>query len=113
VVRTQLKDQPLVEAAVMTQIADAFLKLGRMQEAELLHRDALERRRKLLGEDHPDTLQAMNNYAWCLGYLGRWQEAEPFFRDALQRRRRVLGEDHPDTINSNNNYAYVLTRLGR
>ncbi len=112
-VRERFKDQPLVEAAVMTQIAYSFVKLGRFGEAEPLCREATGRFRKVLGEDHPNTIRAINNYAEVLQSLGRSAEAEPLFKDALERFRRVLGEDEPGTIRSLNNYALVLNSLGR
>jgi tetratricopeptide (TPR) repeat protein len=112
-VRSKFKDQPLVEAAVMDQIATSFESLGRSSEAEPLFKDALECRRRVLGDDHPDTIRSINNYAGVLDSLGRAPEAEPFFKEALERRRRVLGDKHPDTIISLGNYAMVLDSLGR
>ncbi|GGW41884.1 tetratricopeptide repeat protein [Streptomyces xantholiticus] len=34
-------------------------------EARALHEDTLERRRRLLGEDHPDTLTSARDLASC------------------------------------------------
>ena len=38
-----------------------------------------------LGEDHPDTLQSLNNMAVLLKAQGRLAEAEPLFRQALEK----------------------------
>ncbi len=112
-VREKFKNQPLVEAAVMNQIAGSLLSLGRSAEAEPLLKDALTGRRRVLGETHPETISSINNYAVVLESLGRLAEAEPLYKDALERYRRVRGDDHPDTITSINNYASVLRLLGR
>jgi len=59
--------------------------------------DILARRRRDLGEDHPDTLAAANGLASSLRAAGEYQAARELDEDTLARRRRVLGEDHHDT----------------
>jgi hypothetical protein len=43
---------------------------GRLEQAEKLLAAALEKRKTLLGEDHPDTLSAMNSLAMAYLALG-------------------------------------------
>jgi hypothetical protein len=62
-----------------------------------LDQDTLARRRRDLGEDHPDTLAAASNLAVSLRAAGEYQAARELGEDTLARRRRDLGEDHPDT----------------
>jgi len=59
-----------------------------------LGEDTLARRRRVLGEDHPDTLAAVHGLAISLGAAGEYQAARELGEDTLARRRRVLGEDH-------------------
>jgi len=70
-----------------------------------LDEDILARRRRDLGEDHPDTLAAASNLAVSLRAAGEYQAARELAEDTLARRRRVLGEDHPDTLASADNLA--------
>jgi hypothetical protein len=63
-----------------------------------LDEDTLARRRRDLGEDHPDTLAAASGLAISLRAAGEYQAARELEEDTLARRRRVLGEDHPDTL---------------
>ena len=63
------------------------------------------RRRRVLGEDHPDTLGSVSNLAVGLYVLGEYQAARELDEDVLARRCRVLGEDHPDTLGSISNLA--------
>ena len=86
--------------------------MGRYAEARDLDQDTLDRRRRVLGEDHPDTLTSANNLAIDLRELGEVQAARDLDQDTLDRRRRVLGEDHPDTLCSANNLAVDLRELG-
>ncbi|WP_281361694.1 tetratricopeptide repeat protein [Acrocarpospora pleiomorpha] len=48
--------------------------MGRLDEAETEHRAVLELRRRVLGEEHPDTLASRNNLAIVLSNLGGLEE---------------------------------------
>ena len=63
-----------------------------------LDEDTLARRRRDLGEDHPDTLAAASNLAVSLRAAGEYQAARELDEDTLARRRRLLGEEHPETM---------------
>ena len=82
------------------------------QQARDLDEDTLTRRRRVLGDDHPDTLTSASNLAVDLRALGEYQQARDLDEDTLARRRRVLGDDHPDTLTSANNLAVDLSALG-
>ena len=75
--------------------------------------DTLARRRRVLGEDHPDTLASADNLAISLlAFPEQHQAARELGEDTLARRRRVLGEDHPDTWTSASNLVMILGRVG-
>jgi hypothetical protein len=69
--------------------------------------------RRILGEEHPDTISAMNNLASTFGDLGRRDEAAKMLQEVLDKRRQILGEEHPDTITAMSNLAVTLGNLGR
>ncbi|MFE3264332.1 tetratricopeptide repeat protein, partial [Streptomyces sp. NPDC059215] len=77
------------------------------------HEDTLERRRRILGDDHPDTLTSANNLANTLAKLRQFTVAEQLLRDTRARTRRVLGDDHPATQWVTESLAELLTALGR
>ena len=87
--------------------------MGRHAESRDLNHDTLARRRRVLGHDHPDTLNSAHNLATGLRALGEVQAARDLDHDTLARRRRVLGHDHPDTLNSAHNLAIDLRQLGK
>ena len=64
-------------------------------------------RRRVLGEEHPDTLTSLNNLATLLQDMGELPEARRITEQELAVCRRVLGEEHPDTLTSLNNLAQV------
>ncbi|WP_406673533.1 tetratricopeptide repeat protein [Nonomuraea sp. N2-4H] len=72
-------------------LAFLLFGLGRLDEAETELRAVLEVRRRVFGEEHPDTLTSRGNLASVLGNLGRLEEAEAGHRAVLEARRRVLG----------------------
>ena len=87
--------------------------VGRPADAEPLQRQALEQRRRILGENHPGTIASLHNYADLLRSLGRAAEGEPFARQAMEKFRSALGESHPSTLSAMNNYAGLLMALER
>ncbi|KAJ7347989.1 hypothetical protein DFH08DRAFT_670253, partial [Mycena albidolilacea] len=60
----------------------------------------LEKRKLLLGADHPNTLSAMGNLAVTYSELGRYQEAEPLETIVLEKQKLLLGAGHPDTLDA-------------
>src|SRR6185295_320972 len=88
----QFKDQPLVEARLRHTLANLYVKLGRYEVALPLQKEALETRRKILGEKDPDTLLSVNDMGNLLEMKGDYTGAEPFFREAMQKRIALRGE---------------------
>ena len=93
-------------------VAETLHNLRDYRLARTLNEDTLARFRRVLGEDHPDTLITANNLARNLQYLGDDRQARTLDEDTLDRLRRVLGEDDPDTLISAHNRAADLYMLG-
>jgi tetratricopeptide (TPR) repeat protein len=86
---------------------------ARYREAENAHRKALAIRRKVLGEEHPDTAMSYNNVAFCLDDRGKYAQALPLYEKALAIWRNTLGKEHPDTAQVYNNIAFCLSAQGK
>jgi hypothetical protein len=67
--------------------------------------EVLEKRRRILGEEHLDTVTAMSNLANMLSDQGKLEEAAAMKMEVLGKRRRILDEEHLDTISAMNNLA--------
>jgi hypothetical protein len=82
---------------------------GRRRAARRL-RKALERiladRRRALGDDHPDTLDAAYELAFTVYDQGDHATARALLENVLDRRRALFGDDNPATLNA----AYALAR---
>jgi non-specific serine/threonine protein kinase/serine/threonine-protein kinase len=91
-IETELSDQPVVQAQLMSSIGWVYHTVGLFEDAERLQRRAIELQRAHLGSEHPETLESYRQ--------GRLVELEALDVELLELRRRILGEDHPDTLES-------------
>jgi hypothetical protein len=73
----------------------------------------LEKRKRFLGKDHPDTLTSMNDLAMTYRSQGNMTEAAELLKELLEKRKRILGKEHPDTLASMNDLAWTYGRQGR
>lgn len=105
--------QPLVEASIRQTIGNAYVDLGIYPEAQKHLQRALELRRGLLAEDHPDMLSVMNDLAWLYRNEGLFAQAEPLARKVLETRRRTLGMADPDTLIAMNNLGLLYRYEGK
>src|SRR5438552_1288741 len=87
----------LTTAAEQAAKARKLFEQGKYAEARALDQQVLAARRKLLGEEHPDTAASYARLALDLHALGKYAEAESLMQRVLAVRRKVLGEEHPDT----------------
>ena len=99
-------------SALQDRLATLLQAQGKLDEAGVLFRDALEASRATLGGRHPDTLISMNNLGGLLLAQGKLDEAGVVLREALEAKRATLGERHPSTLASINNLASLLQDQG-
>ena len=106
-------DQPLVAAALRQTLAERYHRLGLFEGAMPLQERALAARRKLLGDDHPDTLESISTTGELLLEWGKPADAEKYFTEALERSRRALGEDSERTIIAISDMGMLLQDQGK
>ena len=100
-------------ALLLTRTGDYLNERGRYSEAEPMLVHALELRKRLLGEEHLDVAQSLNNLAVLYHDQGRYSEAEPMHVQALELKKRLLGEKHPSVTLSLHNLAALYDSQGR
>ena len=105
---------------IISYMDDAYAKFGRLlreqgysKEAETLEIEVLDKRDKILGVEHPDTIFAMANLASTYHSLGKYMEAEQLEIPILDVRKRILGVEHPDTIRAMANLAVTYSSMGK
>ena len=72
--------------------------LGKYADAEQLEIKVLDMRNKLLGEEHPNTILAMENLAITLYYLQKYTVAARLEVQVVDVRQKIFGDEHPKTI---------------
>jgi tetratricopeptide (TPR) repeat protein len=81
----------VAEAGKLSGSAVRLRQAGKHAQATPLDQKALDLRRKLLGEEHPDTALSYNNLALNLNFRGKYAAAAPLYEKALDLRRKLLG----------------------
>ena len=109
----KFKDKPLIEARLRTTIGNTYCGLSAEADAELHFRTAFEIRRRVLGDEHPDTLSSMHSLGMALRNQGKYGKAETLHRQTLEIRGRVLGDEHPDTLWSAHSLGHALRGQGK
>ncbi len=113
VIRERLQETGELAATCMAFLALAYRDAGRIGEAVRLLERNVEASERILGSDHPETLQSVNSLAFAYRDAGRISEATTMHQRALATHVRVLGPDHPDTIKSRTNLANARHRPSR
>ena len=109
----RLADRPQVQARLMDTIGRIYQSLGLYADAARHLEHALEIRREVLGEEHLESAESLDNLAGLIVEArGDYALAASYIREALDLRRRRLGNEHEEVAESLNNLAHVLQIQG-
>jgi len=100
------------EAYLCNEAGMFLLDQGSLTQAIAHLQQALTGYRRVLGDNHPNTLTSVNNLAAAYQTAGDLDRAIPLYEQALADSRRVLDDDHPDTLNSVSNLAGAYLAAG-
>ena len=109
----ELSGEPEVQARLMFTMGMVYSSLGLYREADKLLAQSVETRRRLLGEENPETLEAMDGLAMNEQLQSRIPAAEKLYRQLVEVRSRLQGEDHPQTLMELEGLAWVYRSQGR
>jgi hypothetical protein len=96
----------------MVRLANYLGERGRYGPALELQRQVLGAQERLLGVEHPHTLDTRHILARCTGEAGDPAAARNQFGALLAIRERVLGAEHPDTLDTWRSLAYWTGEAG-
>ena len=97
---------------MMNNLATTLSHERRFADAEQMLREVLEIRRRVLGRNNPDTLQAMANLAVTIAHERRYAEAEQLLHESHDGQRQVLRPQNPATASSTYDLAVVAALQG-
>jgi tetratricopeptide (TPR) repeat protein len=100
------------ECNLLSWIGRYDFERGAYGLARTSYGDELEALHRLLGQEHPDTLRAMNNLAQTLFAQGELAGARDLQERALEALHRLLGQEHPDTSLAAFNLVVTLLQTG-
>lgn len=109
----QLRSSNASVEEAMLVLAAAYFQQGLYKEGEELELQVLAGRKKILGDDHLDTLRVMGDLASTYATQGRFKEVEHLGLEVLAGRKKVLGDDHLDTLSAVGNLASTYYNQGR
>lgn len=90
-----------------------LVEMDRLEEAEAVLRKALEIRRRLYGDRHPEVAPTLNHLANVRLRAGDYEEAEALYQELLGWSSDLLGEDHPMITAWENNLSASLRGMSR
>jgi CHAT domain-containing protein/Flp pilus assembly protein TadD len=100
-------------AAALNNLAFNLKDMGRYDEAARYYREALDVRRRLLGDEHIETAATAQNLAMIYRHQERYAEAEPLLRQSLAAMEKAAGPKHPLTAGRLHALGGVLYYMGR
>ena len=85
---------------ILDQIGSVLYDEGRWNEAEKMCLQVMETTKRVLGEEHPDTLASIANLAAIYHASGQCEIAVSLLRDVVPIQEKKPGTNHPDTVSS-------------
>ncbi|KAG4430487.1 hypothetical protein IFR05_014030 [Cadophora sp. M221] len=99
--------------SVLYKAAWYALRMGKGVEAENLAFTAMQVRKKILGDEHEDTLSGMAMVGLAYKLNGQWDTAEKLEVQVMETSKTKLGVNHPNTLTSMANLASTYRNQGR
>ena len=93
--------------------ASVMVENGDWNTAEQLLIQVMDMRKKVLGEEHAETLLSIGNLAIIYWNQGKWNNAEQLEIQVMNMSEKLLGEKHPYTLLSMGNLARIYSDQGR
>jgi hypothetical protein len=85
-------------AFISRNLALAYLRQGRWKDAEEPNMQVMETRKRVLGAEHPATVNSMNNLAHTWKSQNRDSEALKLMEECVELLNRVFGSTHPRSV---------------
>jgi len=99
-------------AVIYTNLANLYFEQNLLEESESYHRQALDIRRHILGDNDPAVAQSLYNLAVLYDETEKFEQAKPYYEQALKIWYGHFGPNHPYVANTLNNLANVYSSLG-
>ncbi len=95
------------------KLAQVYFDGGRFQSARDLQEKVVTERKSILGQEDPDTLQAMTDLGSTYWNIGLMDKAAEIQCSVMEARIEALGHNHPETLKSIDKLADTYWLCGR
>ena len=102
-----------IRSISMHILASAYAFGDQPSQAEALFRQTQEISRRVLGPEHPLTLNFLGDLAYVYQRQGKYASAESYAAQSLEARRRVLGPEDQNTLESAAQLALAYLSQGK
>ena len=110
---TDLAQQPEVEAELRYTLGEVYWELGDLQNAELMHRRALDIRIKTLGPKDPQVAQSLRRLSHVLWREGHLNAAEMMARAGVAMQRELFGSQNLEVARSLEDLSAIFNTENR
>lgn len=107
-----LNKDPKVQAEFYQNLGSTYQKLGELDRADSLLRQALERRKSLFGDNSPEVAESLVALGLLRSSQARLDEAEQLVREGLQIAKRALPSNDPAVAKATAALGKVLEDRG-
>ncbi|KAG8724092.1 hypothetical protein FRC09_000370, partial [Ceratobasidium sp. 395] len=111
-VNSLMERQERIDLASAACFGIVLNEAGQYGRAELLWPRVMEGKKEALGDEHPETLSAMNDLANTYWSRGRYKQAETLQVQVLEKHKRVFGDGDPTTLIVMGNLASTYSYRG-
>ena len=111
-IRTELSDQPRVQARLLNIMGTVYRSLGLYGQAQPLLEEALAIQEQDLGPDAPEVGKVVQDLGNLLRSTGSYDEAEKMLQRARAIREKALGPDHVKFASSLSDLASLRLAMG-
>ncbi len=108
-----IENKKFLLAECLSILGQAYLLGGNYNLAISPLQQSLKIRKKLLGKEHSDVADSLNDLAILYHSQGRYSEAELLYQQAIEIDKKNLGESNTSVTTSLNNLANLYSDQGR
>ncbi|KAK2024752.1 hypothetical protein LX32DRAFT_491898, partial [Colletotrichum zoysiae] len=107
------RDNDIRRAFLLHNVSSYLAYQRNWDEAGNIVIQALELKKRVLGEEDRSTLVSMNELGSIYQKQGRWEEAEKLLESVLESKKRVVGTENPETLTGTNNLVLTYQNQAR
>jgi len=111
-IKTELKDQPEIEANISKTLGNTYVSLGEYDEAKPHLYNSLSINEKLYGTESKQVAQSLHDIGLYYHWIGDYNLADSLYSKALIIYRKVLADPTTALAENLNDYALIQSDLG-